>query len=208
MIGKMVCVEGIEGAGKSSAIDLIKTVLMEKGIATPLCTREPGGTAIAERLRELIKHGADGEVPTIISETLMLYAARHQLVETVIKPALAQGQYVIADRHNLSTYAYQGAGRGVSLTFIDLLTEFCLEGFKPGLTLYLDLPPELGLERITSRNATDRIENEGVTFFNAVRSAYLNKAREDNSITVIDASQSMDMVHKDIRQVLNEWLAA
>lgn len=205
MTGKMVCIEGVEGAGKSSAIDCVKDTLSELGVSDMISTREPGGTPIAEKLRELICFGCDDEAPTAYSETLLFYAARSQLLEQVIKPALHRGQWVVADRHNLSTYAYQGAGRGCSMELLETLAMFCLQGFKPDLTLYLDLPPDIGLARIQKRKAIDRIEQEDVVFFERIREAYLSFAKEDESIVLIDASQPIDRVHQSIREKLRDW---
>lgn len=202
--GRMICIEGLEGAGKSSAIAMIKAFVEALGHEV-VATREPGGTPIAETLRKLIKHGQDDEMPTIQSETLLLYAARSQLLQNLINPALASGKWIIADRHNLSTYAYQGAGRGVSLEVIQHLSDFCLDGFKPDITLYLDLPPEVGLKRIQSRGKTDRIEQEAVDFFHRIREAYLSAAKHDTSIKVVDASVPIEDVHLNIKRHLNKW---
>ncbi len=205
--GKMICIEGVEGAGKSSAISCVKETLSTLGITDIVSTREPGGTPIAEALRELIKFGLKDETPTTTSETLMLYAARSQLLTHVIKPALRKGQWVVSDRHNLSTYAYQGAGRGVNMDFLTTLADFCLKDFKPALTLYLDLPPDVGLKRIQKRQAIDRIEKEDIEFFERIRQAYLSFAKNDDTIIVVDASKPIENVHQRIREMLSEWFA-
>ena len=141
MKSKFVVIEGLEGAGKTTARDTVVSVLREHGVNEIVFTREPGGTPLAEKLRDLFKRGVDGELPTIKAEVLMLYAARVQLVETVIKPAMARGAWVVGDRHDLSSQAYQGGGRGVDQQLMASLRETVLGDFRPDLTLYLDLPP-------------------------------------------------------------------
>jgi dTMP kinase len=144
MKSKFVVIEGLEGAGKTTARDTVVDVLRKHGINDIVFTREPGGTPLAEKLRDLFKRGVDGELPTIKAEVLMLYAARVQLVETVIKPALARGAWVVGDRHDLSSQAYQGGGRGVDQQLMASLRDTVLGDFHPDLTLYLDLPPLVG----------------------------------------------------------------
>ncbi|KAI3490817.1 hypothetical protein L1887_44979 [Cichorium endivia] len=153
-------------------------------------TREPGGTQLAEKLRSLvldIKSVGD-EVITDKAEVLMFYAARVQLVETVIKPALAEGKWVIGDRHDLSTQAYQGGGRGIDQTMLATLRNAVLGDFRPDLTLYLDVTPEVGLKRARARGELDRIEQESFDFFNRTRARYLELAAQDSSICTIDAT--------------------
>lgn len=128
-------------------------------------TREPGGTPLAEKLRDLIKQGIESDPVTDKAELLMLYAARVQLVETVIKPALARGCWVVGDRHDLSSQAYQGGGRGIDQQLMQSLRTLVLGEFKPSLTLYLDLDPEIGLQRARSRGELDRIEKQSLDFF-------------------------------------------
>lgn len=141
--GKLIVIEGLEGAGKSTAVDTLVTLLSEAGISA-ITTREPGGTEIGEQLRSIIKNPQYKNILDDKSELLLLYTARTQLLEEVIKPALKKGCWVIADRFELSTRAYQGGGRGLNLNVINQLSEFCLDGFKPDLTLYLDISPEQG----------------------------------------------------------------
>ncbi|WP_368876411.1 dTMP kinase, partial [Proteus mirabilis] len=159
-----------------------------------------------EKLRELIKQGIEGEKVTDKAELLMLYAARVQLVENVIKPALAQGKWVIGDRHDLSSQAYQGGGRGIDKALMKSLRDTVLADFKPDLTLYLDLDPAVGLARARARGELDRIEKESMDFFYRTRERYQALAKEDASIITIDASQDIDKVQADIRDVLNQWL--
>ncbi|MEX6161704.1 dTMP kinase [Proteus mirabilis] len=203
---KFIVIEGLEGAGKTSAIQTVVDTLKQQGITDLAFTREPGGTPLAEKLRELIKQGIEGEKVTDKAELLMLYAARVQLVENVIKPALAQGKWVIGDRHNLSSQAYQGGGRGIDKALMKSLRDTVLADFKPDLTLYLDLNPAVGLARARARGELDRIEKESMDFFYRTRERYQALAKEDASIITIDASQDIDKVQADIRDVLNQWL--
>ncbi|WP_025154514.1 dTMP kinase [Morganella morganii] len=207
MTGKFIVIEGLEGAGKTTARQVIVDTLRENGITDLIYTREPGGTPLAERLRTLIKDGIDGETVTDKAEVLMLYAARIQLVDNVIKPALARGQWVIGDRHDLSSQAYQGGGRGIDRQLMESLRDTVLGDFYPDFTLYLDLPPETGLARARSRGELDRIEQESLDFFRRTRSRYLELAESDPRIVTIDASQSMDNVHQSIRSAILNWLA-
>ncbi|QIC15798.1 dTMP kinase [Providencia vermicola] len=202
-----IVIEGLEGAGKTTAIKTVVETLNQAGIQDIAFTREPGGTPLAEKLRELIKQGISGEKVTDTAELLMLYAARVQLVENVIKPALAAGKWVVGDRHDLSSQAYQGGGRGIDRELMQSLRDLVLGEFKPALTLYLDLPPELGLQRARARGELDRIEQESLAFFERTRARYLELAATDETILTIDASQNIEQVQQDIRQTLKQWLA-
>lgn len=204
---KFIVIEGLEGAGKTSAIQTVVNTLKEKNITNLVFTREPGGTPLAEKLRELIKQGIEGEKVTDKAELLMLYAARVQLVENVIKPALAEGKWVIGDRHDLSSQAYQGGGRGLDKDLMLSLRNTVLADFRPDLTLYLDLDPAIGLARARARGELDRIEKESMDFFYRTRERYQALAQGDDSIITIDASQTIEKVQSDIRQTLTTWLA-
>ncbi|QPB79165.1 dTMP kinase [Proteus sp. GOKU] len=203
---KFIVIEGLEGAGKTSAIQTVVDTLKDKGITNLAFTREPGGTPLAEKLRELIKQGIEGEKVTDKAELLMLYAARVQLIENVIKPALADGKWVIGDRHDLSSQAYQGGGRGLDKDLMLSLRNTVLGDFRPDLTLYLDLDPAIGLARARARGELDRIEKESMDFFYRTRERYQALAKDDDSIITIDASQAIEKVQADIRQTLTAWL--
>ncbi|HGJ5877268.1 MAG TPA: dTMP kinase [Arsenophonus sp.] len=203
-----IVIEGLEGAGKTTAIKTVVETLAQMGITAIDFTREPGGTPLAEKLRQLIKHGIVEEKVTDKAELLMLYAARIQLIENVIKPALARGRWVIGDRHDLSSQAYQGGGRGLAPELMKVLRDTILDDFRPDLTLYLDIEPARGLKRARDRGELDRIEKESLDFFNRTRQCYLELAAEDDTIITIDANQSLEEVQKTIRNVLSNWLTA
>jgi len=204
--GKFIVVEGIEGAGKSSAIDIVKKVLEEHNI-TYILTREPGGTPLAEKLREIVKSADHNEIVTQETELLLMYASRSQLLKNRILPAIEQGDWVIGDRHDLSSKAYQGGGRNFDNKVMNMIAEVTLKGFKPDLTLYLDISPELGLARAQARGALDRIELEKIEFFHRVRNKYKEIASSDSSIVTIDASQPMETVHQNIRTQLTAFIS-
>ena len=207
MKSKFIVIEGLEGAGKTTARDAIVAVLHEQGIDDVIFTREPGGTPLAEQLRVLVKQGIEGEQVTDKAELLMLYAARVQLVENVIKPALARGAWVIGDRHDLSSQAYQGGGRGLDTQLMTTLRDAVLGDFRPDLTLYLDVTPEIGLQRARARGELDRIEQESLRFFERTRERYLALAAADSSITTIDATHNIADVTLSLQQALRNWLA-
>ncbi|MHC6527945.1 dTMP kinase [Vibrio proteolyticus] len=203
---KFIVIEGLEGAGKSTAIQSVIDTLHQAGIAQITQTREPGGTRLAEKMRALIKEEHQGEVLQDMTELLLLYAARVQLVENVIKPALDAGQWVVGDRHDMSSQAYQGGGRQISPELILSLKQTTLGDFKPDFTLYLDLDPRVGLERARGRGELDRIEKMDIGFFDRTRARYLELARADDSVVIINAEQSIEQVAEDIRQALLKWL--
>ncbi|RKF20127.1 dTMP kinase [Alginatibacterium sediminis] len=197
LAGKFIVIEGLEGAGKSSAIESIGECLRRNGIGF-VNTREPGGTAMAEQLRDMIKHGFEGEMPSTASEVLMMYAARCQLVEQVIRPSLKQGDWVIGDRHDLSSRAYQGGGRGIALQELDTIRQFAIGNFEPDLTVYLDIDPSLGLSRARSRGSLDRIEQQQLDFFERARVVYLDAVASNPKVVKVDASLDMRAVQEQI----------
>lgn len=209
MRSNYIVIEGLEGAGKTTARNLVVETLKQLGISDMVFTREPGGTILAEKLRSLVLdiQSTGDEVINDKAEVLMFYAARVQLVETVIKPALARGQWVIGDRHDLSTQAYQGGGRGIDQTMLATLRDAVLGDFRPNLTLYLDVTPEVGLKRARARGELDRIEQESLDFFNRTRARYLELAAQDDTIRTVDATQPLEAVERDIRAVVNQWVA-
>lgn len=195
------------GAGKSTAIKTVLDTLKQAGIENIVNTREPGGTPLAEKMRALVKEEHEGEELKDMTELLLLYAARVQLVENVIKPAIANGQWVVGDRHDLSSQAYQGGGRQIDASLMKNLRDTTLGDFKPAFTLYMDIDPRIGLERARGRGELDRIEKMDISFFERTRERYLEIANADPSIVVINAEQSIEEVSRDIQDALNEWLS-
>ncbi|MDG6098866.1 dTMP kinase [Alteromonas sp. ZYF713] len=205
MSGKFIVVEGLEGAGKSSVIALVEQAVKSKGFTT-VTTREPGGTPMAEAIRNCVKQNWQENVVEE-TELMLMYAARAQLLANVIKPAMDAGSWVIGDRHDLSSQAYQGGGREIAQTTLSALSDITLKGFKPDLTLYLDVEPAVGLERARGRGELDRIELAGLGFFERTRARYLQLAAADSSIITIDAMQSMADVHRDVQLTLEQYLS-
>ncbi|MYM59934.1 dTMP kinase [Vibrio sp. OCN044] len=203
---KFIVVEGLEGAGKSTAIKTVLDTLQSEGIEDIQTTREPGGTALAEQLRTLVKQDHEGESLQDMTELLLMYAARVQLVENVIKPALAVGHWVVGDRHDMSSQAYQGGGRQLPLKTLQDLKQTTLGEFKPDLTIYLDIDPKLGLSRARGRGELDRIEKMDMSFFERTRERYLELASTDDKVVTINANQSIDAVASDIQSQLRKWL--
>ncbi len=201
--GKFIVIEGLEGAGKSTAIATVKQYLESRGHQV-VCTREPGGTPLAEKLRSLVKQANPEEQIAPETELLLMYASRVQLLTNVIRPALSAGNWVLADRHDLSSRAYQGGGRQLGDQLIDTLRQAVLGNTRPDLTLYLDLDPALGLARAASRGELDRIEQEQLGFFQRTRAKYLEIAGKEPNIVVIDASQPL----AEVQQALLTALAA
>jgi dTMP kinase len=203
--GHFIVVEGLEGAGKSTALQTIKQVLAER-IPDMIGTREPGGTRVGEAARQLIKESVPNEVLDPRTELLLLYASRVQLIEQVILPSLNQGTWVVGDRFELSTWAYQGGGRRLDLEMIRHLSSFCLRDFEPDLTIFLDISPELGLARAHHRGAADRIESEPLVFFEQVYEAYHARIKQLKNVVIIDASQPLAIVQQCISDTLNAYM--
>lgn len=202
--GKFVVLEGLEGAGKSTALQQIATILENKGIKF-VTTREPGGTPLAEKMREIVKSDTPERL-TDEAELLLMYASRVQLIENVIKPNLEKGVWVLGDRHDLSSLAYQGGGRQIPETLLMPIRNAVLKGFKPDLTVLMDLDPRIGLNRAKERGELDRIEQQAIDFFDRTRAVYLAHAQSDSSIKVVDASVELPDVQAQIANVFNDWL--
>ena len=205
MSGKFIVVEGLEGAGKSSVIALVEQAVKSKGFTT-VTTREPGGTPMADAIRNCVKQNWQENVVEE-TELMLMYAARAQLLANVIKPAMDAGSWVIGDRHDLSSQAYQGGGREIEQATLSALSDITLKGFKPNLTLYLDVEPAVGLERARGRGELDRIELAGLGFFERTRARYLELAAADSNIITIDAMQPMADVHRDVQLTLEQYLS-
>lgn len=190
MRGKFITVEGVDGAGKTSFLPWIEQRLREAG-RDVVSTREPGGTPVGEQLRQLLLHGSASPV----TEVLLMFAARKEHLDQVIRPALAAGRWVLCDRFTDATYAYQGGGRGIELRHIAALEDWVQDGLQPDLTILFDLPVEVARARSQGARAPDRFESEQLDFFARVRDGYLSRARSDpQRFRVIDASASVQGV--------------
>jgi dTMP kinase len=203
--GKFIVIEGLEGAGKSSAVAILTGAIQAAG-HTVVNTREPGGTAMAEAIRDVVKQNWIDEKVTVEAEMLLMYAARAQLVQNVILPNLEKGHWVLGDRHDMSSQAYQGGGRQIDQNMIESLRAITLKDFRPDFTLYLDVEPIEGLRRAKGRGELDRIEQEDVSFFERARERYLLLAKQDLNCVVINTMQSMHAVHKDVELVIKQFL--
>lgn len=198
-----ITLEGIEGAGKTSAITPFRALLEQRGISLVL-TREPGGTPVGERVRELLLDRQNTAM-TADTELLLMFAARAQHLAQVIHPALAAGQWVICDRFTDATYAYQGGGRNIPPERIAALESWTQGNLRPNLTLLFDLPVSIGRLRAARRSASDRFEEERDVFFERVRSAYLHRAaQEPQRYRLIDATQSSAQVEQRLAEIIDE----
>ncbi|WXL27408.1 dTMP kinase [Ectopseudomonas mendocina] len=205
MSGLFITLEGPEGAGKSTNREYLAARLREQGIDVVL-TREPGGTPLAERVREILLAPSD-EVMASDTELLLMFAARAQHLDQVIRPALARGSVVLCDRFTDATYAYQGGGRGLPHERIAVLEDFVQGSLRPDMTLVFDLPVDIGLARAAERGCLDRFEQEGVAFFDAVRQTYLQRAAQHpQRYRIVDASQPLNEVQQRLDSLLPELL--
>ena len=199
--GRFITLEGLEGAGKSTAMAFARDWFEARGESV-VCTREPGGTPLAEELRGVLKAVRDEPVAPS-TELLLMFAARAQHVERVIRPTLAEGRVVICDRFTDSTRAYQGAGRGLSMEVIEQLAGIAHADCNPGLTLWLDVPVALGLERAAAREAADRFEQEALDFFERTRSGFEALAEaEPGRVRRIDATRPLAEVQAAVEAAL------
>ena len=200
--GKFITVEGIEGVGKSTNVAFLHDAIERRGIDV-LTTREPGGTPMAERIREMLVEHGDELVPDI-TELLLMFASRSLHVNNVIQPALAAGTWVICDRFTDASRAYQGGGRGFPQMDINRLAEWVHGDLRPNLTILLDAPVATGMSRAGQRGNPDRIEIERVDFFERVRECYLSLAEaEPERFVVVDASVDMDTVRASIESIVD-----
>ncbi|MAW23116.1 MAG: dTMP kinase [Cellvibrionales bacterium TMED47] len=205
MRGRFITIEGTEGVGKTTNIEYIKQWLDTNHISF-VSTREPGGTPLAEEIRELLLANREEKVCSK-AELLMMFAGRAQHIDQVIEPQLAAGNWVLCDRFTDATYAYQGAGREMGNELIASLETMVHASMRPDLTLVLDVPVELGLERAGKRSEPDRFELEKTDFFNRVRNAYLSMAEQNpQRYKIIDASKTLEFVQQQIAYTLNNFL--
>ncbi|TXR53512.1 dTMP kinase [Reinekea thalattae] len=192
-----ISIEGLEGAGKTTQAAVLMNWLTERGVEL-VRTREPGGTPVAEAIRELVLATHEEEIDPI-AELLLVFAARKQHVETLIKPSLAAGKWVLSDRFTDATYAYQGGGRMLAAELIQQLENTVLEGFQPDLTIWFDCDAEVGLSRASNRGALDRIEQEDMAFFNRCRDAYASRAeKQPQRFLRINANNDVDQVSREL----------
>jgi len=204
--GLFLTLEGAEGVGKSTNIEFITQYLEQHGIDYVL-TREPGGTQLAERIRDLLL-AVHEEPMSELTELLLVFAARAQHLDKVIEPALRAGKWVVCDRFTDATFAYQGAGRGLSVETISQLQSMVQGELRPDLTLILDLDPEIGIQRASNRGELDRFELEQQSFFRRVRQGYLDIAQaEPRRCLLIDASKPLEDVKVDLLAALEQGLA-
>ncbi len=205
LTGQFITLEGVEGVGKTTNINILKSVLTQLEIPF-ITTREPGGTSIAEEIRQLLLTKKTEELQPI-SELLLIFAGRAQHINTVINPALASGKWVICDRFTDATYAYQGGGRHIDIEKISILEAWIQGNLQPNLTFLLDLPVDEGLRRAAKRGTPDRFETEKTSFFESIRAAYLKRAAAmPKRFKIIDASHPIEVVHKMIEQKFLQFI--
>ena len=206
MSGRFITIEGGEGAGKSTAQAYIAKKLEQSGHSV-VCTREPGGTPLAEAIRHTLLT-LEGEAPVEMAELLLVFAARAQHLAKVIEPALAAGQWVICDRFTDATFAYQGAARGLPLEAISKLERLVQGERRPNAVVLMDLSPEIGMARARARGALDRFEQEDIAFYDRVRAGYLIRAKAlPAQYSIVDASQPLDAVQHDLSHLIDGWLS-
>lgn len=204
MSGCLITVEGIEGVGKTTNINWICECLARQGIPYSQ-SREPGGTALAEDIRELLLSPRD-EAMSDMTELLLVFAARAQHLHQLIRPALARGEWVVCDRFTDATYAYQGGGRGLDMSVIAMLETLVQQELRPDLTLILDIEPAQGLARAHQRGAPDRFEQEAISFFTRVRQTYLARAQAaPDRYLIVDAGQPLSDVQAQISAGLERF---
>ncbi len=204
--GKFISIEGSEGAGKSTNIRFIQDYLSEKKIDF-ISTREPGGTPIAEKIRDLLLDKANTRLCND-AELLLMFAARAQHLNELIIPALESGKWVLSDRFTDASYAYQGGGRGLSWEKIAQLEQFVQGNLRPDATILLDIPVEEGMQRVRDRGETDRFEQEQLSFFNRIRDTYLKLARDNpERFHIINTQPAIDEVKKQLAAVMEQLTA-
>jgi dTMP kinase len=198
MTGKFITLEGMDGAGKSTHIPSIIEALQARGHEV-VSTREPGGTPLGERLRELLLH----EPMHAETETLLMFAARREHIASVIEPALARGAYVLSDRFTDATYAYQCGAKGVTASKIQMLEQWVQADLQPDLTLLFDVPVEVSIQRLSAARTPDKFERETADFFTRIRHAYLQRAQQNPArFRIIDANMPLEIVDKSIKDII------
>ena len=203
--GLFITLEGVEGAGKSTLMSYVAEIISETGNEV-IQTREPGGTKTGEQIRNILLDSNNAKLADD-TELLLMFAARAQHIHEVINPAIISGKIVLCDRFTDASYAYQGGGRGIDTSRIQILEDWVQQGLKPNLTLLFDLDVKTGLRRAGKRSEADRFEQEELGFFERIRSCYLDRAKkEPERFRIIDSSQSFDNVKQQIQNILKEYL--
>lgn len=200
--GKFITVEGVEGVGKSTNVDFLAAAIKAQGFDV-ICTREPGGTPMAERIRQMLLEHGEEPLPDI-AELLLFFAARSLHISNTIRPALDAGKWVICDRFTDASRAYQGSGRGLDMQRINLLADWVQEDLQADMTLLLDAPAEIGMQRAEQRGATDRLESEQISFYKRIRAGYLALAAANpERFVVVDAARPLQDVQASIAVALD-----
>ncbi|MDO9151009.1 MAG: dTMP kinase [Methylotenera sp.] len=198
MEAKFITLEGMDGAGKSTHISSIIELLSARGVEV-VSTREPGGTELGERLRELLLH----EAMHPETETLLMFAARREHIAQVIRPALARGAYVLSDRFTDATYAYQCGAKGVEASKIEHLEHWAQDGLQPDMTLLFDVPVEVSMQRLSAARTPDKFERESADFFTRIRNAYLQRAQQNSArFKIIDGNRPLEEVSQSVTQAI------
>ena len=204
MTGRFITIEGGEGAGKSTAQAFLAERLEQRGLSV-VQTREPGGTPLAEAIRQTLL-SVEGEAPVEMAELLLVFAARAQHLAKVIEPALAAGKWVVCDRFTDATYAYQGEARGLSSDLISQLEGLVQMDRRPDTIVLMDMAPEVGMARARSRGALDRFEREDAAFYERVRHGYLNRAKHaPERYAVVDADRDLPSVQRSLDELIERW---
>jgi len=203
--GLFITLEGIEGAGKSTAVDFIEDFLTKEGHDV-IKTREPGGTVIGEQIREILLKNENYTL-TYDTELLLVFSARAQHIQEVILPALSSGKIILCDRFTDASYAYQGGGRNIDASRINLLEKWVQEDLRPNLTLLFDLDVSIGMQRTKKRSDADRFEREEINFFEKIRNTYLERAKnEPQRFRIINSASSLESVKEQIITILKDFL--
>ena len=203
--GLFITLEGIEGAGKSTVVDFIEDFLTKEGHDV-IKTREPGGTVIGEQIREILLKNENYTL-TYDTELLLVFSARAQHIQEVILPALSSGKIILCDRFTDASYAYQGGGRGIDASRINLLEKWVQGDLRPNLTLLFDLDVSIGMQRTKKRSGTDRFEREEINFFEKIRNTYLERAKnEPQRFRIINSALSLENVKEQIVTILKDFL--
>lgn len=203
--GLFITLEGIEGAGKSTAVDFIEDFLTKEGHDV-IKTREPGGTVIGEQIREILLKNENYTL-TYDTELLLVFSARAQHIQEVILPALSSGKIILCDRFTDASYAYQGGGRGIDASRINLLEKWVQGDLRPNLTLLFDLDVIIGMQRTKKRSDADRFEREEINFFEKIRNTYLERAKnEPQRFRIINSASSLESVKEQIITILKDFL--